>query len=126
MSPTLVRREQFRISPKGITHTPTGATYIPHPGAPHCGITSLGQLGSVLPSGEDYLPHEVQTIMEQLWEDYVTANRRARAAARPFGRDGFSHFGLIRVPPKTEPPHWPTRKFPNPRQRLAVRLICDP
>ena len=76
MSPTLVHREQFRISPKGITHTPTGATYIPHPGAPHCGITSLGQLGSVLPSGEDYVPHEVQTIMEQLWEDYVTANPR--------------------------------------------------
>jgi len=76
MSPTLVQREQFQISPKGITHTPTGATYIPHPGAPHCGSTSPGQLGSALPSGEDYLPHEVQTIMAQLWDDYVTANPR--------------------------------------------------
>jgi hypothetical protein len=37
---------------------------------------SPGQLGSVLPSGDDYLPDEVQTIMEQLWDDYVTANPR--------------------------------------------------
>jgi hypothetical protein len=76
MSPTLVQREQFQISPKGITHTPIGATYVPPPGAPHCGITSLGQLGNVLPSCEDYRPHEVQTIMEQLWDDYVAANPR--------------------------------------------------
>jgi hypothetical protein len=76
MSPTLVQREQFQVSPKGIIHTPTGATYVPHPGAPHCGITRLGQLGNLLPSGEDYCPHEVQTIMEQLWGDYVAANSR--------------------------------------------------
>jgi hypothetical protein len=73
MSPTLVHREQFRISPKGITRPLERRTFhIPA----HCGITSLGQLGSVLPSGEDYVPHEVQTIMEQLWEDYVSANPR--------------------------------------------------
>jgi hypothetical protein len=28
---TPVRRDQFEISPKGITHTPTGAKYSPHP-----------------------------------------------------------------------------------------------
>jgi hypothetical protein len=36
--PTPVQRAQFTISTKGITHTPTGATYTPHPGAPHAGI----------------------------------------------------------------------------------------
>ena len=74
--PTPVRRDQFMISPKGITHTPTGATYAPHPGAPHSGIVNLSQLGRALPNGEDYQPLEVQTIMEQLWAEYVDANPR--------------------------------------------------
>jgi hypothetical protein len=30
MSPTPVQRDQFEVSPKGITHKPTGATYTPH------------------------------------------------------------------------------------------------
>jgi hypothetical protein len=37
---------------------------------------NLGQLGNVLPNGEDYRPHEVQTMMEQLWAEYVDANPR--------------------------------------------------
>ena len=37
---------------------------------------NLGQLGNVLANGEDYLPHEVQAMMEQLWADYVAANPR--------------------------------------------------
>jgi hypothetical protein len=37
---------------------------------------NLGQLGNVLTNGEDYRPHEVQTMMEQLWEEYVDANPR--------------------------------------------------
>jgi hypothetical protein len=73
---TPVQREQFKLSPKGITHTPTGATYTPHSGAPHAGSMNLSQLGNVLPSGEDYRPHEVQTMMEQLWAEYVDANPR--------------------------------------------------
>ena len=76
MSSTPVQRDQFRISAKGITHTPTGATYTPHPGAPHSGIMNLGQLGNVLANGEDYRPHEVQTMMELLWAEYVDANPR--------------------------------------------------
>ena len=54
--PTPVRRDQFEISPKGITHTPTGAKYTPHPGAPHSGTINLSRLGTVLPSGEVYRP----------------------------------------------------------------------
>jgi len=30
----------------------------------------------VLPNGNDYRPHEVQTMMEQLWAEYVEANPR--------------------------------------------------
>ena len=37
---------------------------------------NLGQLGNVLANGEDYRPHEVQAMMEQLWADYVAANPR--------------------------------------------------
>ena len=73
MSSTPIQRDQFQISPRGITHTPTGARYAPHPGAPHSGTMNLGQLGNVLPNGEDYRPHEVQTMMEQLWAEYVDA-----------------------------------------------------
>jgi hypothetical protein len=73
---TLVQRDQFQISRKGITHTPTGATYTPHPGAPHSGTTNLNQLGNVLANGDDYRPHAVETMMEQLWGEYVAANPR--------------------------------------------------
>jgi hypothetical protein len=37
---------------------------------------NLSQLGNVLPNGEDYLLHEVQAMMEQLWAEYVAANPR--------------------------------------------------
>jgi hypothetical protein len=39
---TPVRREQFGISSKGITHAPTGAKYTPHPGAPYSSTMNLG------------------------------------------------------------------------------------
>jgi hypothetical protein len=45
MSSTPVQRDQFEVSPKGITHKPTGATYTPHPGAPYSGSMNLRQLG---------------------------------------------------------------------------------
>ena len=62
MSSTPVQRDQFEVSLKGITNKPTGATYIPHPGAPYSGNMNLGQLGNVLPNGKDYRPHEVQMM----------------------------------------------------------------
>jgi hypothetical protein len=71
---TPIERDQFLISPKGIIHTPTGWTYVPHPGAPHAGTMDLSPLE--LAGGEVYGPHEVQMIMHQLWGDYVTANPR--------------------------------------------------
>jgi hypothetical protein len=76
MSSTPVLQDQFEISPKGITHKPTGATYTPHSGAPYSGTINLSQLGNVLTNGSDYRPHEVQAMMEQLWAEYVNANPR--------------------------------------------------
>jgi hypothetical protein len=73
---TPVRRDQFEILPKGIIHTSTGTRYTPHPGAPHFGTMNPSQLGNVLLNGEDYRPHAVQAMMEQLWVDYVDANPR--------------------------------------------------
>jgi hypothetical protein len=73
---TPVRPDQFEISPNGIRHRPSGAKYTPHPGAPHFGTLSLGRLGSVLPNGEDYRPHDVQKMIELLWAEYVEANPR--------------------------------------------------
>jgi hypothetical protein len=76
MSSMPVQRDQFEVSPQGITHKPTGATYTPHPGAPYCGIMNPSQLGNVLTSGNHYRLQEVQTMMEQLWAKYVEANPR--------------------------------------------------
>jgi hypothetical protein len=53
MSSTPVQRDQFAVSPKGITHKPTGAAYTPHPDAPYSGNMNLGQIGNVLPNGKD-------------------------------------------------------------------------
>lgn len=73
---TPVHRDQFEISPKGIAHKPTGATYTPHPGAPYSGTMNLSQLGKMLTNGEDYRPQEVTAMMELFWANYVNANPR--------------------------------------------------
>jgi hypothetical protein len=69
-----VRRDQFEISPKGITHKPTGATFSPDPNEPGWGQLDLGQLGNVLPNGDEYEPQEVDAMMQQLWGEYVAAH----------------------------------------------------
>ena len=71
---TPVRQDQFQISSKGITHTPTGAAFRPDPGQPDSGYMTYGQLGNVLPNGEDYRPHEVEKMMRRLWTEYVEEN----------------------------------------------------
>ena len=44
MESTLVRRDQFNITPRGIVHKPTDAAFTPDPGDPYSGIERLGQL----------------------------------------------------------------------------------
>jgi hypothetical protein len=74
---TLVRRDHFSITPQGITHKPTGATFIPHSGSPLSGKLLMGQLGNRLPNGDDYRPDDVKRMIQQLWAEYVAANAEA-------------------------------------------------
>ena len=74
MDSTLVRRDQFNISPHGITHKPTDAAFIPRPGDPHSGVERLGQLGNKHPNGSGFHTDDVQRMMRELWAEYVAAN----------------------------------------------------
>jgi len=74
MASKSVSRDQFEISARGITHKPTGATYTPLPGSPFSGTLNKSQLGNMSKSGDEYRPHEVEEMMEQLWAEYVEAN----------------------------------------------------
>ena len=56
------------------SHKPTRATFSPYPGEPGWGRLDPGQLGNVLPNGDDYEPNEVDAMMQQLWIEYVAAN----------------------------------------------------
>ena len=71
---TLIRRDQFEITPEGITHKPTDAGFTPYPGDSKFGTMRLGQLGNSSPNGQDYSSKEVQRIMHELWAEYVSAN----------------------------------------------------
>jgi hypothetical protein len=68
------QKDQFEISAKGITHKPTGASFTPYPGQPNSGHMTYGQLGNVLPNGEDYRPHEAEKMIRKLWVDFVADN----------------------------------------------------
>ena len=74
MEKTLVRRDQFNISPQGMVHKPTEAAFTPCPGDPYSGTVRLGQLGQRLSSRYQYDPDDVQRLMRELWAEYVAAN----------------------------------------------------
>src|SRR3977135_4339223 len=71
MDSTLVRRDQFNISPHGITHKPTDAAFIPRPGDPHSGVERLGQLGNKHRNGGGCHFVDVQRMMRDAWSEYV-------------------------------------------------------
>jgi hypothetical protein len=72
---TLVRRDQFNISPQGILHKPTEAAFTPYPADPHSGVWRAGQLDQGLAGGNIYDSKEVRRIMGELWVEYVVANK---------------------------------------------------
>ena len=74
MENSLVRRDQFNISPQGIVHKPTDAAFTPYPGDPRSGAWRVGQLDQQPACGNIYDPKEVRRIMNDLWIEYVTAN----------------------------------------------------
>jgi hypothetical protein len=77
MPSILITRDQFNITPQGITHKPTDASFVPHCGDPHSGSMRLGQLESAPPIGDRYDPDEVKRMMRQLWTEYIVANSEA-------------------------------------------------
>ena len=75
MASNLVTRDQFNITPQGITHKPTDASFTPHCGDSLSGSVRLGQLENEAPTtGDQYDPDVVKEIMTLLWAEYVAAN----------------------------------------------------
>jgi hypothetical protein len=74
MEHTLVRRDQFNISPQGIVHKPTDAAFTPDPSDRYSGMVRSGQLGSASPHGDGFNPDDVQRMMRELWVEYVSNN----------------------------------------------------
>jgi hypothetical protein len=74
MASILVTRDQFNITPQGITHKPTDASFVPHCGDPRSGSTRLGRLKCEVPSLDNYDPEVVKKMMMQLWAEYLAAN----------------------------------------------------
>ena len=74
MASILVTRDQFNITPQGITHKPTDASFVPHCGDPRSGSTRLGRLECEAPSLDNYDPEVVKEMMMQLWAEYLAAN----------------------------------------------------
>jgi hypothetical protein len=96
--PTPVTREQFVVTAQGVTHTPTGATFTPHPGSPSSGNMYLGQLGNKLKSGEDHRPDQVQAMMRRLWAEYVADNPYAfKQQSAPIATERASATGPVKT-----------------------------
>lgn len=70
----LVSRDQFNVTPDGITHKPTGASFIPDLGHPLSGSIRAGQLECEPRQGDGYDPETVKRMMRELWVEYVEAN----------------------------------------------------
>ncbi|WP_128943873.1 hypothetical protein [Bradyrhizobium zhanjiangense] len=74
MANILVSRDQFNITPEGITHKPTGASFIRDIGNPLSGSIRAAQLDSEPRTGDRYDPETVKGMMQELWAEYVAAN----------------------------------------------------
>ena len=74
MENTVVRRDQFNITPQGIVHKPTDAAYTPNPGDPYTGIHRLGQLGNETSQESGFRSEDVLLMMRELWAEYVASN----------------------------------------------------
>ena len=74
MGSILITRDQFNITPQGVTHKPTDASLIPHCGDPHTGYVRLGRLECEAPSGDNYDRVVVERMMRQLWAEYLATN----------------------------------------------------
>ncbi len=69
-----VNRDQFDVSPYGIVHLPTDATFIPDPSDPNSGTMRVGHLGNRQPNAGGFKPDDVCLLMNELWIEYVDNN----------------------------------------------------
>jgi hypothetical protein len=74
MENTLVRRDQFNITPQDIVHKPTDAAFTPDPGDPYSGTHRMGRLGSETSNGSEFRSDDVLRMMRELWAEYVASN----------------------------------------------------
>jgi hypothetical protein len=74
MASILVTRDQFNITPQGVTHKPTDASFVPRCGNPRSGYLRLGRLECEVSGGDNYDPEVVKKMMMQLWAEYLSAN----------------------------------------------------
>jgi hypothetical protein len=72
MESSLVRRDQFSISARGIVHEPTAAAFTPYTGDPYSGTFRIGRLGHLNEIG--FNSDDVERIMRELWAEYVAGN----------------------------------------------------
>ena len=61
--------DEFHVSPEGVTHRPTEATFTPHPGVPTSGYWRDGALGRE--HGMSYDADAVKTMMRHLWAEHL-------------------------------------------------------
>jgi hypothetical protein len=71
MASRLIRRDQFEITPEGITHLPTGARFTPHPERLHPDPARPGRSWKHRANEQDYDRDEVHRIMRELWAEYL-------------------------------------------------------
>jgi hypothetical protein len=93
MASILVTRDQFNITPQGVTHKPTDASFVPHCSDPRSGSMRLGRLECEAPSGDTYDSEVVKTMMMQLWAEYLATNLDL-FYKEAGGRDGDAASGL--------------------------------
>ena len=80
--PTRPKPDEFDISDQGITHKPTGYAFAPYPGNPTAVVERKGQLGKILPTGEDYRPEDVKEMAESLWIAHWSFKKHSMPADR--------------------------------------------
>jgi hypothetical protein len=70
-----VTDEQFEISEDKVTHIPTGAWFIAHPGRPWIANRNWGRAGDLLDNGDEYRRADILAMAQQL----LPARKQARS-----------------------------------------------
>jgi hypothetical protein len=66
MTRTKVSTDQFTLEVNKVTHVPTGAHFTTYPGQTEIAHANWGNVGNVLPNGEDYWKEDVISVAQEL------------------------------------------------------------